>query len=90
MINILAGAIIMGYSIAGLYFLKMWRRSREQLFVLFGSAFLLLAINQAIVSVAQISREEHSWVYLIRLAAFLLIIIAILLKNTERGKASGD
>lgn len=90
MINILAGAIIMGYSIAGLYFIKMWRRSREQLFLFFGSAFFLLAINQTIVSVAQIKREEHSWVYLIRLAAFLLIIVAILIKNTESSKTNDE
>lgn len=90
MLNLLAGAIVMGYAIAGLFFLKMWRRSREQLFAFFGAAFFLLAINQAVLSLAQIKSEEHSWVYLIRLAAFLLIIVAILLKNTESKKSSHD
>jgi hypothetical protein len=83
MLNIVAGAIIMGYVIAGLLFFRLWRRARDSLFALFGSAFWLLALNQAIVSLADIQREEHSWVYLIRLAAFLVIILAILLSKAR-------
>jgi hypothetical protein len=42
-----------------------------------------MAVQQAILAWADIPHEERSWVYLIRLAAFSLIILAILLKNTE-------
>mgnify|MGYP001197143713 FL=1 len=80
-----AGAITMGYVIAGLFFLRFWTRTRDTLFIAFACAFWLLAINQAIVALAGIPREEQSWIYLIRLAAFILIIAAIVGKNLRTG-----
>jgi hypothetical protein len=79
----LAGAITMGYAIAALLFLRLWRRVRDRLFLFFSGAFALMALHQAILAVADIPHEERSWVYLLRLLAFSLIILAILLKNTE-------
>ena len=81
MTNFVFGIITMGYVVAGLFFAKFWRRSRDPLFAIFAVAFWLLALNQALVAVLDVPREEQSWVYLLRLAAFLLIIWAILRKN---------
>lgn len=83
LLSVLYGMIIMGYLVAALLFLRLWRRVRDRLFLMFAGAFALMAVHQAIIAVGNIPREEHSWVYLIRLAAFSLIILAILLKNTE-------
>lgn len=83
LLPVLSGAVIMGYLVAALLFLRLWRRMRDRLFLMFSGAFALMALNQGIISIGEIPREEHSWVYLIRLAAFSLIILAILLKNTE-------
>jgi hypothetical protein len=82
--NFVFGVIVMGYVVAGLFFAKFWRRSRDPLFAIFAVAFWLLALNQAIVAVLQIPREEQSWAYLLRLSAFLLIIVAIVYKNAAR------
>jgi hypothetical protein len=41
----------------------------------------LLAINQALLSFTDSSQEEQGWIYLIRLAAFGLIIFSIVRKN---------
>jgi TRAP-type C4-dicarboxylate transport system permease small subunit len=82
---VLAGAIIMGYATAALLFLRLWRRVNDRLFLFFSGAFALMALNQAILAAADIPHEERSWVYLIRLLAFSLIILAILLKNTKSG-----
>jgi hypothetical protein len=76
-----SGAITIGYVIAGLFFLRFWTRTRDGLFGAFACAFWLLALNQALVALAGIPREEHSWIYLLRLAAFTLIIVAIVRKN---------
>jgi hypothetical protein len=81
MLNFVFGVITMGYVVAGLFFAKFWRRSRDPLFAIFALAFWLLALNQAIVAVLNIPREEQSWAYLLRLAAFILIIVAIVYKN---------
>ena len=81
MLNFVFGVITMGYVVAGLFFAKFWQRSRDPLFAIFAVAFWLLALNQAIVAVLDVPREEQSWAYLLRLAAFILIIVAIIYKN---------
>ena len=83
-----SGAITMGQLIAGLFFLKFWARTRDRLFLTFAAAFWLLALNQGIIALAGIPREEQSWVYVLRLAAFLLIIMAIVSKNFSRARDS--
>ena len=79
--DFISGLITMGQVIAGLFFVRFWTRTRDPFFVMFACAFWLLALNQSIVALADIPREERSWVYLLRLAAFTLIIIAIVRKN---------
>ena len=86
-IEFVSGAITFGYLIAGLFFLRFWVRSRDGLFLVFAIAFWLLAANQAIAGLGGIPREELSQVYLLRLAAFCLIIAAIVRKNIG-GKSS--
>jgi hypothetical protein len=41
-------------------------------------------LDQALVALAGIPREEQSWIYLIRLLAFILIIVAIVQKNMRK------
>jgi hypothetical protein len=87
--NYIAGLITMGYLVAGLFFLRFWRRTHDGLFMVFAIAFWLLTANSALVVLGGIPREEHSWIYLLRLAAFVLIIIAIVRKNM-RGSPRRD
>lgn len=82
LLDFLAGLVTMGFGIAALFFLRFWRDARDPLFLGFSVAFLLLGIAQAILTLADIPAEERSWVFLIRLAAFVLIIASILRKNT--------
>ena len=84
-----AGAIAMGFLIAGVFFLRFWARVRDFLFLAFAIAFWLLALNQGILGLLDIPREELSAVYLLRLAAFLLVIFAVLRKNLDGGARSG-
>ena len=85
--NFFAGAIAAGYVVAGFFFLRFWTRTRDSLFAIFALAFWLLALNQALVVLSGIPREEHSWIYLLRLGGFVLIILGIVAKNV-RGKRS--
>jgi H+/Cl- antiporter ClcA len=79
--DFLAGAIVMGFAVAALIFLKFWRRTREGLFLAFAGSFLLLGIAQALLTLGGIPTEERSFVYLLRLAAFLLILGALWWQN---------
>ena len=82
--SFLSGLITMGFAIGGLFFLRFWRGTRDPLFLAFAAAFWLLALNQALATLLRIPREELSWIYLLRLTAFLLIIGAVLYKNLDR------
>ena len=77
----LSGAITLGFVIAALFFLRFWRDTRDELFLSFSIAFLLLGIGQAILALGGVPSEYRSWVYLVRLAGFVLILIAIVRKN---------
>ena len=78
----LSGAACMGFAVAGLFFLRFWRGTRDRFFLAFAGAFWLLALQSATV-LGDIPDEARSWTYLLRLAAFLLIIAAIVLKNRK-------
>lgn len=79
----LSGAVTMAFLIASLYFARFWRRTGDGLFVSFAAAFALLGLHQALLTLSGIPAEERSPLYLIRLVAFLLIIVAIVRKNAR-------
>lgn len=81
MFDFFAGAVTLGYLVVGVFFLRFWRRTSDTLFAIFALAFFVLAGNQAIVTLSGIEREYLSWVYLLRAAAFAMIIVAIVAKN---------
>lgn len=78
------GLLSAGFAVAALFFLRFWKRTGDGLFLTFAGAFVLLAANQAIPVFMGIPSEHQGYVYLLRLAAFGLIILAILRKNMRR------
>lgn len=76
-----SGLVTMGFLVAGLIFLRFWRRAKDGLFAAFAGAFVLLAINEALTYLVEFGRIGDGWVWLLRIAAFALIIIAIVQKN---------
>lgn len=78
-----AGAVTLGFLVCGLFFFRFWHKTREELFLAFSLAFVLLGIGQAVLALANIPTEERGAVYLIRLSAFLLILAAIYRKNRK-------
>jgi Family of unknown function (DUF5985) len=88
MFDFVSGMIAMGFIVAGIFFLRFWTRTRDWLFLAFAVAFWLLAANQGLAALADIPREETSWIFLLRLLAFIIIIVAVVLKNLQGGRAS--
>jgi hypothetical protein len=76
-----SGVIAMGFAVCAAFFLRFWSRTRDSLFLVFALAFFLLALNQALTTLLGLPLEERSWLYLLRLVAFVMIILAIALKN---------
>ena len=85
--DFLGGAIVMAFAVAALLFLKFWRRTGEGLFLAFSGSFLLLGLTQALLTLSNLPTEERSQLYLLRLAAFLLILWALWRKN-RRGSGA--
>lgn len=83
--DFLSGAVAFGFLVCGLFFLRFWRRTHDQLFLAFALAFGLLGLGQAILALSNIPTEERGSIYLLRLAAFALILFAILRKNRRVG-----
>ena len=81
LVEFLSGAVTFGFLLAGLFFLRFWRRTADSLFLAFAVAFGLLGLGQALLALADVPVEERSWLYLLRLAAFGIIIAAIWMKN---------
>lgn len=79
--DFLSGAITMGFLVAGFFFLRFWKRTRDSLFLAFAAAFWLLGLGQALLAFTDIPVEERSWLFLLRLAAFSLILVSIWKKN---------
>jgi uncharacterized membrane protein HdeD (DUF308 family) len=84
LLTFLSGAVTLGFATAALFFLRFWRDTRDELFLAFAAAFSLLGIAQTILALGGIPDEQRSWVYLVRLVAFLTILFAILRKNRAR------
>ena len=79
-----AAGLRLGFLAVGLFFMRFWRRTGDGLFAAFAVAFALLAVNQAAPVVLDIPDEHQGYIYLLRLAAFVLIIAAVLRKNMVR------
>lgn len=81
----------MGFALASLFFLKFSRISSDKFFRYLCVAFGALAIERVVGVITYVidpSDEGQSyarpWIYLIRLAAFALILIAIIQKNRSK------
>ena len=79
--SFLLGVIATTSLVAGVFFLKFWRHTRDTLFLAFAIAFLIEFGNRVALLLATHSNEGSPWIYVVRLIAFLLILGAILKKN---------
>jgi hypothetical protein len=79
--QLISGALVMGYFVAGLYFLRFWRDTRDRLFGIFAAAFWLLAAQRAALALTADPTGEQVVLYSVRLLAFVLILAAIIDKN---------
>lgn len=82
---ILGGALAMASVVLALIFLRFWKNTHDTFFVYFAAAFLLEGISW-ILFLDHYQRVNDPVIYSIRLAAYLLILIAIIGKNKQSAK----
>ena len=83
---LIAGALAAGYAVAGLFFLRFWSRTRDRLFLMFAVAFWLLSVQRIATVVTASWLEDSTSLYVLRLVAFLIILVAIIDKNRGGGR----
>ncbi|MBV8518338.1 MAG: hypothetical protein JO197_13150 [Acidobacteria bacterium] len=79
-VQFLSGSLAAGYLVAGLFFLRFWRETRDRLFGYFATAFFILSLQRVLLTLF----TAHTALYVVRLAAFVLILWAIAEKNRGR------
>lgn len=80
----LYGAIAMGSAVAGLLFLRFYRRTHDRFFLYFTASFWLEALGRLVVVAWPLSDESSTPIYLLRILAYGLILAAIVEKNVRR------
>ena len=80
----LLGIIATSSVMAGIFFLKFWRHTKDFLFIAFATAFIVEGLSRASVLLLAKPNEGSPWIYFARLPASLLILIAVLKKNYSR------
>jgi hypothetical protein len=83
---ILLGAIAMASAMASLYFLRFWKSTRDRLFLFFSIAFLLETAQRVLFGLAAPVNEDAPEYFLLRLAAYGLIVFAVIDKNRRNGR----
>lgn len=81
----LSGAVCALSCVAGLFFFRFWRKSRDRFFAFFAASFWLMALQRVVMLALRHTQEDLAGTYVIRLLAFVLILVAILDKNRVRG-----
>lgn len=84
MIDLLSGALICAYVLAGVHFLRFWRRTGDGLFRHFALAFWLFAANQLATTVPLVQNRTEGYEYLLRVLGYILILFAIIEKNVAK------
>jgi uncharacterized membrane protein len=77
------GALATLAGVAGLFFFRFWATTRDRFFVFFAVAFWLLAANWTVLAAVPPYEESVHPAYVVRLAAFLLLVVAIVDKNRK-------
>ena len=81
MYQLITGMLMILSLVAALFFTMSWRRSGDRFFLIFALAFTLLGIERLILGILNLPESPLLSIYVVRLIAFLLIIIAIVDKN---------
>lgn len=82
--DFLSGAITMGNIVLAMFFVRFWKRTGDRFFALFALAFVTFATARVALSVVDEANEERAYIYVVRLVAFAIILIAIIDKNRKR------
>lgn len=80
MTDFLAGGAAVASLAVALFFFRYWQRTHDRLFAAFSVAFVVFGANRVVIAAVDTS-DVRLAAYVLRAAAFILIIVAIIDKN---------
>lgn len=81
MIAFLRGAVAMSCVVAGLFFVRFWRDSRERLMLVLAGTFFILGVSWTMLATSGARDEANAHIYALRALAFGLLAVGIFDKN---------
>jgi hypothetical protein len=75
------GALAALSLVAGLFFLRFWKTTRDRLFLAFSLAFAVFAVHWTCLTLGVPPGEDSHYAYALRFLAFLLIVWGVIDKN---------
>lgn len=88
--DFVSGCLVTLSLVVTLFQLRFWTKTRDRLFLFFAVAFLLMALNRLALTIVAAESESTTYLYVVRLLAFVLIIVGIVDKNRRAGRAPLD
>jgi hypothetical protein len=82
------GLLGMASAVASLLFFRYARVTRDRLFLFFSAAFLSMTLNWIGLAIIEPDTEHRHVAYLLRLLAFVLILVGIIDKNVRASRAA--
>lgn len=82
--QMLMGGIAVGWLVAGLFFFRFWRHTRDRFFLYFALSFWIESLNRIGLALLAGSSENDPVFYGIRVISYGLILLAIWQKNRPR------
>jgi len=79
--DILIGATAMACCTVGVFFIRYWRTTGDRFFLYFAASFWIQGLIRVHMGAADTDDEYRAAYYLIRLLAYVLILVAIWEKN---------
>jgi hypothetical protein len=89
MLTFVTGATVMACLVAVLFFVRFWRHTGDPLFAWFAVAFGLMGLNWLLLALVDPADEYRPYLYLLRLAAYATIILAVVQKNRRKPRLDG-
>lgn len=79
-----SGVMFTTFAASGLFFFRFWKKTLERFFLYFSFACWMISFERIPIMIYSTDLEAHSWIYLFRLTAFLLILMAAYQANKRR------
>lgn len=80
---LLLGGTAVASAFAGLAFFRFWLKTRDRFFLYFGLSLCIEAAQRAAFGLFPELTDSNPVAYLVRIAAYALILLAILHKNRD-------